>query len=168
MAIVTKAIKPDKIKLDAFRLETLTGMNEVGAAIKRDFHETTKTWKNKPFFDVVKSLRGGNLELMVATDDEIYMYVNDGTRPHKIRPKAGNVLIFQSGYFAKTVPNVIDSQPGGSFGPVIGARSVNHPGTKARNFDKIIAKKFQPRFKRRMEEAMRRAVKKSGHAITVT
>lgn len=60
------------------------------------------------------SLRGS---VSVGSDVEYSGYVNDGTRPHTIRPRrTGGVLRFQVG------------------GQVVFARVVNHPGTRARPF----------------------------------
>ena len=166
MAVVMKSIKPKKIRLDVFRLETLSGMNEIASGMKEDFESTTASWKRKVKFVTLKSLRGGNLEVLVGTDDEIYGYVDKGTRPHVIRPKVAKSLAFPGGpYSPKTTPNVIGSTAGGSSGSTVHAMSVNHPGTKARNFDTLISRRWQPRFKRRMELAMRIAAAKSGHGI---
>jgi hypothetical protein len=168
-AIVTKAIKPKRIKLDVFRLETLTGMNEVAKGIKADFNKLIKTWKKKPPIEVLKSLRGGNLELLVMIDNQVFNWLVKGTKgPYKIpkQPKPpGTSLVFPSKFKPKMIPNVIGSTVGGTAGPMIFAKQVTHPGIKPGNWDKIIAKKWDPRFKRRMEKAMRIAAQKSGHAI---
>jgi len=105
----------------------------------------------------------------VFTDNEIYGYVNDGTRPHPIFPKKAKALAFQWGgkgsYTPKTTPRVIGSRAGGPSGPTVYRPYVQHPGTKGRHFDEEIEKLMQPRFKRAMEKAMSDARKKSGHAI---
>lgn len=59
------------------------------------------------------SLRGS---VSVGSDLEYAGFVNDGTRPHQIRPRNAQVLRFNVG------------------GRVVFARVVNHPGTKARPF----------------------------------
>ena len=59
------------------------------------------------------SLRGS---VTVGSDLEYAAMVNDGTRPHVIRPRNAKVLRFTVG------------------GQVVFARVVNHPGTKARPF----------------------------------
>lgn len=59
------------------------------------------------------SLRGS---LTVGSDLEYAGFVNDGTRPHQIRPKNASVLRFVVG------------------GRVVYAKVVNHPGTRARPF----------------------------------
>lgn len=59
------------------------------------------------------SLRGS---VKVGSDLEYAAFVNDGTRPHQIRPRNASVLRFTVG------------------GRVVYAKVVNHPGTKARPF----------------------------------
>jgi hypothetical protein len=168
-AIVTKAIKPKRIKLDVFRLETLTGMNEISKGINKDFQKTVKTWKKKPKFVTIKSLRGGNLELFNGTDNQVFQWVSDGTKGPYLIPKQpkppGTSLVFPSHFTPKTIPNITWSGAGSTAGPMVYAKQVTHPGIKARNFDKVIAKRWDKRFKRRMEKAMRIAAQKSGHAI---
>lgn len=52
----------------------------------------------------------------MGSDLEYAGFVNDGTRPHQIRPKNASVLRFTVG------------------GRVVYAKVVNHPGTRARPF----------------------------------
>lgn len=169
MAIVVKQIKPARLKVDAMRLELLNPMRDIGKEIKDDFELTTASWTHKPAFEVVRAIAsvGGTVEVMVATDDEVYTYVDKGTRPHIIRAKNGKRLAFQwagpGSYRAKTAPGVLGSTSGGASGEMVYPMVVHHPGTKARNFDVIIQKKWQPRFKQRMEYAMKKVAKASGH-----
>lgn len=165
MALAWKAIKPQRLKDKSFRMTIYNKARAVGNAMKKDFESTTKTWNHKPTFTVDVSTKGQGPAVLVGTSDEIYGYVNDGTKPHDIYPKKAKVLRFQSGYSAKTSPGVIGSSSGGASGPTMFSRHVRHPGTKARNFDETIEKKWQPKFKREMEEAMAKATKESGHAI---
>jgi len=74
------------------------------------------------------------------------------------------MLFFPSQFVPKTQPGIIGSNPG-----FVGERDtltpmVNHPGTEPRNFDKIIQKTWEPKFKRQMEGAMREAARASGHS----
>lgn len=59
------------------------------------------------------SLRGS---VTVGSDVEYAGFVNDGTKPHRIRPRNAKVLRFNVG------------------GRTVFARVVNHPGTKAKPF----------------------------------
>ena len=59
------------------------------------------------------SLRGS---VTVGSDVEYAGFVNDGTRPHQIRPVRAQALRFRVG------------------GRIVYAKVVNHPGTRARPF----------------------------------
>lgn len=161
--IVVKDIKPARLKEGAFRLELLNAMRKEATQIKADFRETTATWEHKPEFVEEVSLTGPGPVMLVGTDDEIYGYVDEGTKPHIIMARNAKVLAFNEGYSAKTKPGFVGSYPGGSYGAKVFRPFVNHPGTEARRFSNLIAKRWEPKFKRAMEDAMGRAAKKSGH-----
>lgn len=165
-AILAKVIKPKKLKEDAMRLALLTGLHEVASGVRKDFEKTTATWEHDVKFETLISLKGGPA-IIIGTDDEIYGYVNSGTRPHRIYARPGKRLAFKWGgpgsYKAKTSPGVIGSTAGGATGNMTFRSYVNHPGTKARNFESIIQRSWEKRFKKRMEEAMKQAAKVSGH-----
>jgi hypothetical protein len=169
MALVLKEIKASKLNEAAMWYELQAAIEKVADDIQDDFEKTTETWEHPVKFEKITDV-SGNLSALVGTDDEIYGYVDKGTRAHRIYPKRpGGRLAFAwagpGSYSAKTTPNVIGSQGGGASGDMVAFPYVNHPGTKARNFDKIIMKKWQPRFTRRMQDAMKRAAEKSGHKI---
>ena len=136
--------------------------------MEKDFEKTVKAWSRKPKFEKIVSV-DPDVEVLVGTDNKVYGYVNDGTRPHLIFPKKAKALSFRWGgkgsYRPKTKPRFIGSVPGGPTGPKVVRPYVQHPGTKAREFDKTIEKKWRSAFKRRMEKAMRSAAKASGHGI---
>jgi len=167
-AVVVKQIKPSRFKSEAFTEAVARAAKQVSNEMVLDFRETTRSWKHKPMFEAVVSV-DPNAEVLVGTDDKIYGYVNDGTKPHIIRPKRAKALRFKWGgkgsYKPKTQPRVIGSTPGGPSGPEVALKWVRHPGTEAREFDKTIEKKWQPRFRRLMEQAMKQGAIDSDHAI---
>jgi len=141
-------------------------MQVISFDILKDFRKTTETWEHEPQFDRLIQVGPASVEILVGTDDKIYRYVDEGTKPHLIPKGRPGLLAFPSGYVAKTTVNVIGSKAGGSYGDTVFVHGqVHHPGTKARNFDKLIQKKWGPLYKKRMEAAMRKATKASGHAI---
>lgn len=164
MAVLLKEIKPQRLRQDVFRLEFLNALRRMGTKVKKDYMETVATWEHKPKFQVLVSLTGGGPTLVVDTDSEIYRYVTMGTRPHLILPK-GKFLAFSVGGAPKTRPRVIGSGPGMPGTTPVVRPYVKHPGTQAREFHLVIAEKWQSAFKKEMEEAMRKAVAKSGHRI---
>lgn len=117
--------------------------------IRRDYDKTVKTWSKKPKFRImkVKSASGGFM-WTVTTDNLIYGYVDLGTKPHDISPKPDNPtgkLWFKAPYRAKTQPNLLSSGAGGiaANARLYTATTVRHPGTKPRNFTKMIKERFR-------------------------
>lgn len=116
------------------------GLYDTAVEAKAEFEKTVSTWKNKPDFEIVDTPRG----MKVVTDSEIYGYVDKGTRAHKIPVGDKGFLAFQGNYQAKTVPRVVMSRSGGaSGGYVYTQKDINHPGTEARDFTKIIIERAQ-------------------------
>jgi len=166
-AVVIKVIKPKRFDDKAMTERLRYHAKKVAGEMKQDYEATTKTWEHKPEFkETVSAGKGaGGIIAEVSTTDEIYSYVDQGTRPHIIRAKNAKVLAFASIFSPKTKPRVLSST-GGSRGSTDTYRQeVHHPGTEAREFSKEIEKKWQPRFKDRMQEAMKDAAKASGHSM---
>ena len=179
-AVVVKEIKPQRLNEQALRNEIAKGLQKVARGMEADFKATTATWKHKVKFTKTVDTKAAPVQILVGTDDEIYTYVNSGTGlwgpKHAKYPIFAGIytgksnkkaLSFQWGgpgsYKAKTRPGHIGSSPGGPTGPMVAFPFVEHPGIKPRKFDIVIQKKWEPRFKREMEAAMRRAAKASGH-----
>ena len=111
---------------------------KTASLVQRDLQSTTRTWQHKPKFDITITQQGENYIVAVGTDDKIYLFVSEGTKPHVIAAKRSPYLAFQGGYRAKTRVGIIGSQEGGAFGEMQFRKKVKHPGSKARRFiDKI-------------------------------
>lgn len=109
--------------------------------IKADFGVTTQTWGHRPDFKIESPTP---FERTVSTDDDVYTMLDAGTRPHTIKPKrGGGILRFATPFRAKTVPNQIMSRGGTKGSGLVVARVVHHPGTAARHWAKVIARKWQ-------------------------
>lgn len=132
-------------------------LEKVGRQVERDFKDTTRTWARDVEFSVKVVKERGRLGITAGTDDEIYGYVNHGTRPHVIRAKNAPMLAFPGGYVAKSKPGRIVSRRGGSFGPTRFAQEVNHPGTEARKFDALIARRRQKTIETLLNKAIAKA-----------
>jgi hypothetical protein len=156
-----KGIKPKKLNVEGFAKEIKAALKAEGKDVVEQYERTVETWRRKPKFDVLVDVGGGEAVVLVGTDDEIYNYVDQGTRPHIIRPVKARRLRFQSGYKAKTTPRKIGSQAGGPFGDTVYAMQVMHPGSKAREFSPTIQKRRRKPFTRRMVKAMQRAGSKA-------
>ncbi len=171
MPILIKEIKPSRLKVDALRLELLNEMRKVGTAVKKDYEKTTRTWKHKPKFEVSVSLKQPGPTLIVETDDEIYRYVDKGTKPHLIfagiytGKSSKKALSFPVRSAPKTRPGMLRSMPGFKSSAKVARPYVQHPGSKPRGFEEAIGKIWTPKYKRWMEAAMRKAARASGHAL---
>jgi len=165
MLFLFKQIKPKPLKIDAFRLEFLTALHEIERGVKKDFQEITETWEHEVVWESQISLVKGP-SMLVGSDDQILRWLNDGTPPHNIwAKKSMGYLQFQTGFKPKTKVNWIGSQKGGKFGAKVKRATVRHPGFEARNYEKVMKEKWEPKFKDRMKKAMKTAAKKSGHGV---
>ncbi len=114
------------------------------------FQNTTKTWQHKPTFETVKQPRGW----AIKTSDQVYNWVDQGTKPHIITAKNVPFLLFRYPYKSATVPNVISARAAARGNNWARKRSVHHPGTEARNFTDIIMRRLQQRAANRVRQAL--------------
>jgi hypothetical protein len=156
-------IRPKNLNEKAMRAALLDGLKDVAKDVDADFAKTYATWKRKPEFTTEVEMRDRGGKFTVSTDNEIYRYMDEGTKPHIIRPKKAQKLFFRTGYRAKTTPRVIGSGSGGANGPDVFANVVHHPGTKAREFAETLKEKYQRTFGKSMQRSLNQAAKKSGH-----
>lgn len=122
--------------------------------IQREYNKTTRRWVVRPKFTIKRTSTGGTLTAVISTKSAIYGYVDEGTKPHAIRPKRAPALRFQTGFVPKTTPNVLDSTTGRHFGPFVYAQQVMHPGNAPRNFTVIIKVISQDDLSRRLNDAL--------------
>jgi len=148
------AIKPraQAIRFGRFADAAKQGMKDAADEALRDFQKTTATWQHQPDF-AVKPYGNG---YQIGTDDEIYGYVDKGTRAHKIVARRAKRLRFGSSFRPKTRPGSLSSGSGGSSGQVFRS-SVNHPGTKARSFSKLIGAKWRAQLATYMQRRIKEA-----------
>lgn len=137
------------------------GNRRIADQIKRDFERTTRTWTKKVTFFVTKKKSGAEIVWFAGTENKVYGYVSLGTIPHTIRAKNAPYLRFQTGYKAKTTPNVLGSGQGGASGAWVQTVEVHHPGTDARNFHVIIADRFRDKVVLEANRALREYLAKA-------
>ena len=167
MTLRVRAIKPGPFKADAIFKRLRKAAERATDLADKEFKKTYKTWDHKPKFTKKVKVTGKGIEWVVGTDDQIYQWVSDGTKgPYPI-PKSGpGLLVFPSGYKAKTTPNILFSQRGGPFGsPVFVKGQVMHPGIKARNFDTTVVQYVNPWWVKWTEDAIKTGARESGHGM---
>ena len=134
-----KAMRVLPKELDAALVQV---QNETRTEAIRELKYATSTWTHSPAFKGTVWHRGTQFTVKVATSDQVFIYVDQGTKRHPISPKGpGYPLAFHSGYKAKSQPGILRAFKGGAFGPMAFAMSVQHPGTKARKFMDKVSKK---------------------------
>jgi hypothetical protein len=115
------------------------GYAKLAALTVEGYEKTTSTWDNKPTFTIKITRKG----FTVTTTNAIYIFVDEGTRPHRIMPRRPDgVLRFNAPFRAKTRPGSLSSGSGGSGPDTVYSRGVNHPGSKARGFTEGIQKRI--------------------------
>lgn len=104
--------------------------------LQKDLEDTTKGWKHNVVFTITQEPGG----YTVATDDSIWRYGDDGTKPHDIYPRRRRRLRFVTG------------------GQVVFARHVRHPGTKPHRWSKMLKDKYQAELPHRLNAAIGSAI----------
>jgi hypothetical protein len=169
MAVIIRTHKlPKNLNVHNVYGEMQRELEKYNKDVLLDFHATTGTWKHQPKFQSDVSVLPDIVSVKVWTDDEIYGYVDKGTRPHIIRPrKPGGRLFFKVGGTPKTQPGQDTAGPGSPGTKLVAASEVHHPGTKARNFTKEIRLHHQKDFYNRIDKAIRKWARESGHSANV-
>lgn len=148
-----------------FHTEAATEMQEVGKDIRREYKDIVDDWEHKPAFTASTIERPRIIRTSIRVGGQhklIWFYVDRGTRPHLILPRVpGGRLKFRTGYSPRTLPIAqAHMGTGTASGEFVSAEQVNHPGTEAREFGKTIAEDYKPEFRRRIENAFRRAARR--------
>ena len=159
MAIQIKAIKPPRINPQAYQDVMLKELGYQADQVMRLYILVTRTWKHRPKFRVDFQFddrpvsAGGGAGYAVTTDDPIFHYVDQGTRPHTIRARRGGLHAFQSKFSPKTRRRVLGSRQGSRSGSLVRPKEVRHPGTQAREFTQEIQKRRRNPFFNAMKKA---------------
>lgn len=162
--ILFKEIKPNRLQDKKMNATLKRELDTISKDILFDFEVTTYTWNKRPKFQRLVSVGPNSVDILVGTDDEIYKYVDEGTKRHFVAPKNAPALAWQTGYKPKTVSGKMIAQAGGAFGPyAFDAKGHFVSGIKARKFTKTIQKMWDKKFKTRMEKAMKEAAQVSGN-----
>lgn len=118
--------------------------------IDREFEQTVNTWNGKPGFKKEVVPHPDRIQGTVSTDNKIYGYINNGTSVRR--------ALMSKNWKSKTKPGFIGSGQGAGHVVFI-SRRISRPGIKARNFDKVIARRVQKRFLDRVNEAYAKGIK---------
>lgn len=167
--VLFRAIKAKPVKWAPFYNEIATTLDKV---VKPDmiawFDKIVAKWKHQPNFKAMKKITRTDMSVYVyptGPNAQIWRYVSQGTKgPYPI-PKDGNttakMLRFRGKYKARTTTSGGYKGPGRATGKWQIRKRVTHPGIKARNFEKHIARWYKPTFTRTMKNAVARGLRKA-------
>lgn len=144
----------------------LVDADQAGEAIERaldrnaaetfaEYQKIVATWNTQVNFTIHKTKYGRS----VGTRSKIFLYVDQGTRPHVIRPKKGKVLKFATGGRPKTKPKIISSYKGAQGTDWHSAQQVQHPGTEARKFSAVITTRARSRQARYINQELKKVLR---------
>ena len=132
--ITLTPIKPraSRVNFAATERAVRETMQDLAKELQQDLEDTTDGWTHKVKFDIKQVTDG----YQVSTDDAIWRYGDDGTRPHDIYPSRRKMLRFTTG------------------GDVVFSKHVRHPGTRANNWSKMLAKQYTDEIAHRLNAAI--------------
>lgn len=145
--------KTKAINFNRFATAAQRGLRDAAEDAVKDFEKTTATWKTAVVFTIKEQKDG----FVIGTDNRIWIYGDKGTRAHRIVAHRKR-LRFGIGGRAKTRPGFIGSQAGARGGGQVFARAVNHPGTTARGWSKLIAAKYKAQMSRYIDKRIKEAM----------
>lgn len=145
--------------------EVAKEMIQIGKDLRKEHQDVVSDWEHKPDFGASTQFVQNSISVEIKVKGQhkkIWRYVDEGTRPHLILPRTeGGRLKFRTGYSPRTLPVAqAHMGTGTASGPFVSVAQVNHPGTEAREFGKTIAEDYKPEFRRRIENAFRRAARR--------
>ena len=171
--VLFRQIKAKPVKWQPFYNEIATTLDKV---VKPDliawFDKIVASWRHRPAFRALKKITHTDMSVYVyptGPSAQIWRYVSQGTRgPYPI-PKVGNTaakaLRFRWGgygsYKARTTTSGGYKGAGKATGKMRTFKRVSHPGIKARNFEKHIARWYYPKFRKIMKNAVARGLRKA-------
>jgi len=117
---------------------------DLGEFAVRQYEGVTRTWDHPVDFKWSVRMQGAIMTVDAGTDDPIFNMLDRGTRAHRITSTGPCPLRFRSGFSPKSRPGSLAARRGRSFGPIVYAHSVQHPGTVARLWTEEVVKVVQP------------------------
>lgn len=162
MQITWRIKVPSVMNARVFGDEMIRAMEGINKEIRADFEKTVATWDHKPRFGtslkvsadfIIGKTRTSPIS-GVKPPELIYYFISKGTRVR--------YAIMTPDFEPKSRVRTIDSFPGAGGLFRVDPRFEN-PGIEGREFDVAIATKHRARVPFRLQKALRKAVKASGH-----
>jgi len=170
--IIIKPIKPKAYRRQAIRDEIKKEAARIAKDMEKSMRADVATWKHKPKFQTTVKATTKKIAIEIlptGPNAKIYNWVDKGTRRHDIPKKPGaKTLRFKwdgpGSYSPKTLPGRSGSTKAYQGGGIVYRKKVVHPGTKPRYFSKNVIRTWAAQIPRRLQEAINKGIKLSGHA----
>jgi len=121
----------------------------------RDVKKATAAWKTP----LELELDDDNGSVTISTDDDRYKWVDEGTKPHEIRPVRAKVLRFTSGSGVRSEIARRKAKGARRDVGVTYATSVSHPGIRPRSITERVMASRRPRILSSVDDAIEEAIK---------
>jgi len=145
-----KSIIPSLLPQSVFDAAFEKASREMEKDVKGAFEDATSAWKHKPVWRGYVRIDSSRIYISVGTTDEIFKFVDQGTKAHIIRPIRAKVLHW------------VDA----SSGEDRFSKEVHHPGTKAQHISQDIQAVWAGGLMADYYDlALIQAIQESGHAI---
>lgn len=173
MQIQMKVIRPRKRDYGAaVEAEIAAEAEKAKKEMIAGYEAIQRTWKaeHKAKITGRKYVNAKETRIVVTAQGGTLPWVDQGTKPHLIKAKTKRGLVFKTGYQPKTLPGqksgsslprYVVAGPTGAQGEWVRVQEVHHPGTRPREFTKHMATYWQTEWRRRMDAAVKRGVRKA-------
>ncbi len=146
---VFRSISPSLLDPNVFAKAFEQASRAMEQDVKGAFIDATSGWKHQPVWRGYVRLTADNIYISVGTADQIFKFVDEGTKAHIIRPVKAKMLHW------------IDPASGDDRF----AKEVHHPGTKAQHISQDIRDIWLGLMPDYFDKYLLEAIQQSGHAI---
>ncbi len=123
---------------------------DLGKFAVKQLSDLTSAWRHTVEFEVETEGRKGDITLLVSTDDEIFKFLDKGTRVRR--------AIMSPDFVPKTTVGSLQSKRGRG-GVVFISKKVNRPGIKARKFSERVTRNVDARAEQTFNRNFKKRIK---------
>lgn len=122
----------------------------------RAIKQATASWKKKLELEIEETDEG----VTISTDDPRYLWVDEGTKPHEIKPRNAKALRFLPGNKVRSEIARRQKNAAQRDAKAVFTKSVMHPGIRPRSITELVLAKRQLAMVSAIEAAIEKAINK--------
>ena len=134
MYTVKSVVPTTKLNITALEKRLSKALDTTASNVNQRYHNVTRSWRTPVTFATETPTTN---ERTITTQSDIFLYNDEGTKPHRINPRRKRYLRFR-----------------GRSGDFVFSKGVNHPGTKAKKITHGIAIAIQPVLESNIQSAI--------------